>query len=292
MLLVKIAYNDEQNFIEDIQGITEILKNKGIKIGVSEFMENETHFIKVFCDETDESQNIKEVRSKVLLYIANIIYRAIVDKYRNKELLEYLTENYFFLKHEEIIEVDKKIKAVLKEEISITSERHLQCINNITKIENIINEFIREDDFINIDGFVRFRLKPIRPLIEDIVDKVIEDYMVEKEYNEFINLLKYFVDIQDSKIDIVNIYIDKTGEYMVKDTEGKDLFKSFMNELLESKDATNVNSEDVIISGLITNAPKIINIYNKEFCIHDEFLKTITSVFRERVDFVESKNIL
>ncbi|MGL4655623.1 MAG: putative sporulation protein YtxC [Sarcina sp.] len=289
MLLVKIAYNDEQNFIEDIHGIKEILKNKGIKIGVSEFIENETHFIKIFCD---ESQDIKEVRSKVLVYIANIIYRAIIDKYRNRELLEYLTENYFFLKHNEILEVDKKIKAVLKEEVSITSERHLQCVNNITKIENIINEFIREDNFINIEGFIRFRLRPIRPLIEDIIDKVVEDYMVEKEYNEFINLLKYFVDIQDSKIDIVNIYIDEHGEYIVKDIEGEDLFKKFMNELLENKDTSSVNSEDVIISGLITNAPKIIHIYNKEFCIHEEFLKTITSVFRERVDFLEEKNIL
>ncbi|WP_297519211.1 putative sporulation protein YtxC [uncultured Clostridium sp.] len=290
MLLVKIACNEEQNFIEDIHGIKEILKKKDIKIGVSEFMENETHFIKIFCD--DESQNIEEVRSKVLLYIANAIYRAIIDKYRNKELLEYLTENYFFLKHEEIMEVDKKIKAVLKEEVSITSERHLQCINNITKIENIINEFIREDSFINIEGFIRFRLKPIRPIIEDIIDKVVEDYMVEKEYNEFINLLKYFVDIQDSKLDVVNIYIKEDGHYSIKDIEGKDLFKIFVNELVESKDATNINSEDVIISGLITNAPKCIHIYGREFCIHEEFLKTITSVFRERVDFVENKNIL
>lgn len=289
MLLVKIAYNNEQNFIDDIQGMKEILKNKGIRIAISEFMEDETHFIKIFCDET---QDIEEVRPKVLVYIANIIYRVIIDNYRRNELLDYLTENYFFLKHNEILEVDKKIKTVLNEEGSITSERHLQCINNITKIENIINEFIREDNFINIEGFIRFRLKPLRPIIEDIIDKVVEDYMVEKEYNEFINLLKYFVDIQESKIDIVNIYINEKGEYIVKDINGKDLLKRFRNELLESKEPTNVNSEDIIISGLITNAPKNIHIYNKKFCIHEEFLKTITSVFRERVDFIESKNIL
>lgn len=289
MLLVKIAYNNEQNFIDDIQGMKEILKNKGIRIAISEFMENETHFIKIFCDET---QDAEKIRPKVLAYIANIIYRIIIDNYRKDELLDYLTENYFFLKHSEILEVDKKIKAVLKEEESITSERHLQCVNNITKIENIINEFIREDNFINIEGFIRFRLKPIRPIIEDIIDKVVEDYMVEKEYNEFINLLKYFVDIQESKIDTVNIYINEKGEYIVKDREGKDLLKNFKTDLLENKESTNVNAEDIIISGLITNAPKTIHIYNREFCIHEEFLKTITSVFRERVDFTESKNIL
>ncbi len=38
--------------------------------------------------------------------------------------------------------------------------------------------------------------------------------MVEKEYNEFIKLLKYFVDVQENKIDEVNIIIDKLGNYI------------------------------------------------------------------------------
>lgn len=290
MLLVKIAYNEEQNFIEDIQEVKDILKNKGIRIGISEFMENNTHFIKIFCDEN--IQNIEEVRKKVLLYISNTIYKAIINKYRERELLEYLTENYFFLKHEEVIDVDKKIKDVLNGECTVSSERHLYCLNKVTQIENIINEFIKEDNFINIDGFARFRLKGIRPVIEDIVDKIIEEYMVEKEYNEFINLLKYFVDIQDSKIDKVNIYINQNGEYTVRDKEGRDLFSKFVAELVEGKDASNINAEDVIISGLITNSPKYIEVFNREFCLNPEFLTTISKVFRERVVFSVTKNIL
>ena len=51
-------------------------------------------------------------------------------------------------------------------------------------------------------------MKELRSDIEEIIDKVIEGYMVEKEYKEFIKLLKYFVDIQESKIDLINIVID------------------------------------------------------------------------------------
>ncbi len=32
--------------------------------------------------------------------------------------------------------------------------------------------------------------------------------MVDKEYNEFIKLLKYFVEIEESKLDKLNILID------------------------------------------------------------------------------------
>ncbi|MGL4739252.1 MAG: putative sporulation protein YtxC [Sarcina sp.] len=291
MLLVKMAYSNEENFIESIQEIRDILRNKGYKIGISEFMENDTHFIKIFCDDS-KVEEVENIKKTFLVYISNAIYRLIISKYREKELLEYLTENYFFLKHTEVIEVDKKINTFFKQEGPITSDKELQCVSLVLKIEKIINEFIEEDNFINIDGFLRFRLKSIRPIIEEIVDKLIEEYMVEKEYNEFINLLRYFVDIQESKIDEVNIYIKENGEYYIKDKEGKNIFNKFLDELIESNEADHINNEDIIISGLITNSPKYVNIHNEENCKNKEFLNTISKVFRERVVFMQGKNIL
>lgn len=289
MLLVKIAYKEEHNFIGDIQDVKNILKNKGINIGMSELMENDTHFIKVFCDESKYSQ---EVKSTVLVYITNILYNIIIDNFRHRELLEYLTENYFFLKHDEMVEVDIKINNILKQKEKITGEDSIYAMNRINSIQLAIKEFIEEDDYINIDGYIRFRLKPISKYVEEIVDKVVETFMVEKEYNEFINLLKYFVDIQDSKIDKISIIVKENGGYEVIDSQGNDIFKDFINDLVENKDDKKVNQEDVIISGLITNAPKEICIYNKEMCQNQEFLNTISSVFRERVHFLDVTKIL
>lgn len=289
MLLVKIAYKEEHNFIGDIQDVKNILKNKGINIGMSELMENDTHFVKVFCDDSQYSQ---EVKSTVLVYITNILYNIIIYNFRQKELLEYLTENYFFLKHDEMVDVDIKINNILKQKEKITGDDSIFAMNRINSIQSIIKDFIEENDYINIDGYIRFRLKPISKYVEEIVDKVVEIFMVEKEYNEFINLLKYFVDIQDSKIDKINIIIKDNGEYEVIDGDGNDIFKDFINDLVENKDDKKINPEDIIISGLITNAPKEVCIYNKEMCQNTEFLNTITSVFRERVVFLDVTKIL
>lgn len=289
MLLVKIAYKEEHNFIGDIQGIKDILKNKDIKIGMSEFIENDTHFIKVFCD---DSQYSEEVKSKVILYISNILYDIIIDNFRKKELLEYLTENYFFLKHSEMLEIDRKVNRVLKQQERILNEDSIYCVNRISAMQSMINDFIQEDYFINIDGFIRFRLRTMLPYIEQIIEKVVESYLVEKEYNEFINLLKYFVDIQDSKIEEVNIFIKNDGAYIIKDKSGNDIFKEFINDLVENKEDKAINPEDIIISGLITNSPKHINIYNRESCSNREFLNTISNVFGERVSFEKTINIL
>ena len=124
----------------------------------------------------------------------------------------------------------------------------------------------------------------------NIIDKVVEDYMIEKEYNEFIKLLKYFVDIQDCKLEEVNIIVQRNGSYEVKDSKGLDIFKDFLNEITDIAEEGIINIEDIIISGLITNAPKKIKIYNEEYCINKEFIQTIKSVFGERVETHRSYN--
>ncbi len=63
-----------------------------------------------------------------------------------------------------------------------------------------------------------------------------------------------------------------------------------MKELAECKVDTEAKMEDIIISGLITNAPKKIKIYNEEYCINKEFIQTIKSVFGERVEAHRSYN--
>ena len=126
----------------------------------------------------------------------------------------------------------------------------------------------------------------MREDIDFIIDKVVEKYMVEKEYSEFIKLLKYFVEIQDSKLETVNIIIDPNGKYFIRDKDGNDMLREFLNELSGEKITEN-NLEDLIISGLITNAPKSINIHGVQNCINKEIIDTINNVFADRVHICE-----
>lgn len=41
--------------------------------------------------------------------------------------------------------------------------------------------------------------------LEDSVDIAIDEYLMDKEYNEFIKLLRHFVDLQEPKRDLVNV---------------------------------------------------------------------------------------
>ncbi|CAG9348831.1 YtxC-like family protein [Clostridium perfringens NCTC 8239] len=287
MLLMTLCCEDEKNLIKDMQNIKNVLKSKGIIIGVSESISYGTHFVKIYYGNSEFDENM---RATIMLYISNVIYNVIVEHYREKEMLHYINENYFFLKHDEILDIDLAINKILKGDQKICSDKDFYCLNKINDIIENIKEFILENDYINIEGFITFRMKNFLKDIECIIDKVVEDYMIEKEYNEFIKLLKYFVDIQDCKLEEVNIIVQKNGSYEVKDSKGLDIFKDFLNEITDAAEVGIINTEDIIISGLITNVPKKIKIYNEEYCINKEFIQTIKSVFGERVETHRSYN--
>lgn len=281
MLLMTLCCEDEKNLIKDIQNIKNVLKSKEIIIGVSESISDGTHFVKIYYENSVFDEKVRET---IMLYISNVIYNVIIEHYREKEMLHYVNENYFFLKHDEILEIDATISKILKGEQRICSDKDFYCLNKVNDIIENIKSFILENDYINIEGFITFRMKALLKDIECIIDKVVEDYMIEKEYNEFIKLLKYFVDIQECKLDEVNIIVQRNNSYEVKDTMGVDIFKNFLSEIADMSEEGIINVEDVIISGLITNSPKKIKIYNEEQCLNKEFIQTIKSVFGERVE--------
>jgi len=282
MLVLKLVYNSDLDFVNEIQELRIVLKKKDIRIGVVESVELNNHIIKILCDDNSYNERVKDI---INLYISNILYKVVLNEYKEKEMLDYLTENYFFLKQEEIMEVEDEVMKTFLENKSLNFDNLIYCLNKVNNIIEKIKSCLEENSEINIDGFIRFRMKELREDIEDIIDKVIESYMVEKEYKEFIKLLKYFVEIQESKIEEINIVIGEFGNYSIIDRNKKDIFNEFMKDLIECKLDSDVKMEDIIISGLITNSPKKVIIHGKSNCLNKEFIDTIENVFENKVSF-------
>ena len=282
MLVLKLAYMGELDFIKELQDLKTLLKTKNIVIGLIEKIEGETHIIKVMCEDESES-----VHQKIKFYISDILYRMVIRDYKKREMFQLIKDTYFFLRQDEILEIEILIMKVLYRENKIEDETGVFCENKINKIIEKIKECLEENNELNINGFITFRMRSLRGDIEEIIDKVIQRYMVDKEYKEFIKLLKYFVEIQDSKMNKINIIIDKDGKYRVEDEGGKDIFNQFTKEIGDSKIGIDANIEDVIISGLITNAPKEILIMGRENCLNKEFMRTLDKVFEERIIYCD-----
>ena len=55
MLVLKLVYNDDLDFVGEIQELRTILRKKDIKIGIVESVELDNHIVKILCD--DDSYN-------------------------------------------------------------------------------------------------------------------------------------------------------------------------------------------------------------------------------------------
>lgn len=288
VLLTIVFHGDREEIIEEIGNIKECFKAKKVNIGVAESISSNTHFVKIYCDDENFNEKIMDTFN---IYIANVLYKIVMNQFYKQELQNFLSDTYFFLKYDEIAEIkDMSLKALISEG-EIADESAVYCINQKNKILDKIKKCIEENKEINIDGFIRFRMKELTDNIENIIDKVVEKYMVEKEYDEFIKLLKYFVDIQESKMSEVNIIIHKNGEYSVNDENGKDVTVEMISDFKMDKYTRGSNIEDFLISALITNAPKKVIIHSVQNCKNKEFIKTIESVFENRVKFCDDCKI-
>lgn len=286
-LLILVYKAEKENIINGIRAMREYFKGKNINIGISEKMESDTHFLKIFSD-SELNERLKNIFN---IYIADILYSIMVDEFYKKDMDNFLSETYFFLNTEEIEWIKKESINCIKGNISIIDENSVYCINKKNDIIEKIIRCIDENNNINVEGFITFRMKNMLDDFESIVDKVVEKYMVEKEYDEFIKLLKYFVEIQESKIDYLDIVIQDSGNYIIRDENGADITNKLFNELDECRNNNAATSEDMLISTLITNAPERISIHSIENCRNEELIDTIQKVFTDRVKLFNKCNV-
>lgn len=283
MLLLTVVYNSSMEcIIDEIEDIKKCFEHKNVILGISECIVEDTHFIKIFCSD----DNLSDSSIKIFnLNVANMLYKLVTVEFCKKEINNFLSETYFFLRYDEIKQVKHKIQEALISEGTISDPNMVYYINRKNSIVDKIIKCIEENNEINISGFLTFRTKELKMDLECIADKVVEQYMVEKEYDEFIKLLKYFVEVQDSKVDEVNILIEKNGNYYLKDEEGNDLVGNMIMELPEVKFDCKENQEELIISTLITSAPKKVIIHCADYCKNKELIQTISKVFVNRVHY-------
>lgn len=288
MLLLNLGYNIERDDIfNGIRSIKEYFKCKNINIGISESVECKTHFLKIFSD----CELNKKLVNMFNIYASNMLYNVIIDEFYKKEIDSFLDDMYFFLQCDELDYIKNESLKIIKGKIAIVDDNSIYCINKKNNIMEKITKCIDENNTINIEGFIRFRMKDVLDDIESIIDKIVEKYMVEKEYDEFIKLLKYFVEVQESKIDYLDIVIENGGNYIIKNKQGIDITTKLFNQLAEFKTDKNVSSEDLLISALITNSPEKITIHSIENCRNNEVIDTIKKVFTNRVRVYNSNNV-
>ena len=211
--------------------------------------------------------------------LCNIITDTILKFYEINIIKRILAFNYFYFDEFE----RKKI-----EEICIESLKNTKLKNRNKAICNKVQKYIKQNKSMILDGFVTFRIKEYIEKIDELVDEGVNKYIIEKEYAEFISLLKMYVNSKAPETEEMHL-IYTNGESILLD-KNKDII-TISNNSFNAKYLSDItfSSNDFALNALLSLLPKKLNIHL--ITKKDEFIDTLCLVFENRVYMCTDCNI-
>ncbi|QEK12506.1 putative sporulation protein YtxC [Crassaminicella thermophila] len=285
MDLMMVILNDcWQSVYDRLDKDINYFNKEGITIDKDIYKQGKITYIQYAVKESSlKNYTTDDFGSVFKYYMANIFSEIILKDMEEKLANKILANQYYYFNLQERKSILKHLKTIQDQEVYKYREDEVCIENRKEKIIQEIISYLRENNIINLKGFVRFRLRSYIEELENNIDKAVEDYLMEKEYNEFIRLLRYFVDIQEAKIDMVNVLIRKDGKYDLYDYQNKSINNEYLEDLALEMADKDISYDDLLISSLITLAPRKIVIHFSSKIKKKEIIETIKNVFSDRV---------
>lgn len=284
MQFLSIGVNE---YAEDVkQHITnELLQLKNKKVDYSINEVNSNGATSIICSVSDDKEiDEKSAQSYNLLmaHVSNALADYIIRQYEEKLISRVINSNYCYFNTSEKQEILNLALRIIRNDDKNFLNSIFQIRRRNIIVRKLLDYFEGSNNLI-LDGFVNFRLKDYIKDLEDIVDKAVDDFLMEREYKEFIRLLRYFVDIQDPKFDVIHIIVRYDSKYILLDEDRREITNECIQEFVNEINEGEINYDDLLVSSLITLAPKKIIIHSAGQFRNKELLETIKNVFSGRV---------
>ncbi|RAP75420.1 putative sporulation protein YtxC [Paenibacillus montanisoli] len=219
----------------------------------------------------------KAFASYIMSELEPMLLKAIIRKQfryeesKEIEVLERYCHNILYGTSVPALQVDDTDTAMM----------HTDRERRMGKVADEIEQFLGSHTRLNLDGFVTFRLAAYWLELKEVVAYAVDEYVMDKQYQEFISLLKYFVRMQEVKLPIVHVLHKGGSEFVLYDQDFQMLetvqADRIVAEMLESE----MNMEDMIVSTLITVSPQQIVIHTRQPDL--PVMRTLETIFEHRV---------
>ena len=225
-------------------------------------------------------------------YFANTLCDFIIDNYESNILNDILVSNFFYFDKTELSEIKRICDSMLNnvplnkilpfqqlksetandEKISISSRKDL-LINNILS-------YLKSSKSMILNGFLRFRIYDYINFLNDLVDSAVNEFVINKEYSEFIELLKLYIDSKPPRSELIHlIYINE--ESILLDKNRNIISLSHNNLDIPYLSDISFSSNDYALNSLLSLLPKKLIIHTSD--IEDDFVNTLKLIFNSKV---------
>ena len=217
--------------------------------------------------------------------ISNLLALVIIDLFEKNIIKKLINSEYFYFDSFEQTQITNiTLEDLYSKEESIYKENE--------RFDTLCDDFYKylvSNKSIILKGFITFRIKNYLEMILEQIDKSVNKYIIEKEYSEFISLLKMYINSETSSCNMVHLIYQNSKPILLD--ENKNLIKQ-EDDILSSKYLSDISfsSNDFALNTLLNLIPKKIDIHLID-CDCDEFINTLKLIFEDRITFCKDCSI-
>lgn len=222
-------------------------------------------------------------KDDVFIYnLSEILTKCILEFYEKNIVKRIVNSDYFYFNVKEKNMIYRNCYELLNDsksnEFAIRKERIMVCLLN----------YIMENKFFILDGFVNFRLFDYNSLIEECVDAAVNKFIIDKEYKEFIELLRGYIKSQKARTDTIHIIYSNSEPILMDEKQNILVYENQFEHPKYLSDIT-FSSKDYCLNTLLNLLPKKIIIHL--LVDEDEFIETLRLIFENRLMICKECNI-
>lgn len=210
-------------------------------------------------------------------YLANALAETILTQWERDHVRLILRKKHYLQQDNWPMVLEK----VLDNLNNGQGQAQVYHVHRKTSLVTQILSCLDYNSVFDIEGFLSFRAQEYKKEVNKAVEYAIDEFVIEKEYFEFIQLLKHFVDSQRPRLDSLHVGITSQGKFHLYNNDGVKVTHQF----IEDYQLDNINElcyEDLLVSALIAVAPRQITLHIR-YEGYKDTMQTIRSVFGDCV---------
>jgi putative sporulation protein YtxC len=260
----------------------ELLQQSGIDLRIGQVARGHLTFLDCTFGSADDEFG-RETGAVVRHSLAAALSDVIVDSYEHDLLQRIVSAQYAYFSPSEQETLLRYAVRNLAAPLGYAGQWH--AMSRKGRILHRVRDFLDNSDQLVMEGFVTFRCKDYVEELNEAVERAVDDYLMEREFREFVRLLKHFVDLQEPRIPRVHVLMGGPGDFRLVDDTGDSVRGDGLEDLVSDNASTEISHEDLLISTLVTLAPRELILHGTEGDRWEDTVDTIRGVFEQRLSF-------
>ncbi len=221
--------------------------------------------------------------SEFYTHSSNILTKCIINYYEKDLINSNINLNYFYFNANER-------KQILDNTINLLCD-NTNSPKRYDLINNKIFEYISLKHSFYLQSFINFNLKQYINLLNDQIDIAVNKFLIDKEYLEFVNILRLYIKSEEKISEIKNLHLIYSNKNSTIIDDDKNII-SCNDSINKAKYISDISfsSNDLALNTLLNLIPTKLTIHLVDG-YPDEFINTIKLIFQERVIICEDCDI-